>query len=97
MKLRRTVPDSVRAIEDRRLAWALAEDGTALVASPTCLHIGAVSLPWTSVEKVGWADPTLRVTEIAEVEGRGHSLVIDHGWRDVAQLSLEFVQRFVQP
>ena len=37
------------------------------------------------------------VTEIAEVEGRGHSLVIDHGWRDVAQLSLEFVQRFVQP
>ncbi|MGZ4693921.1 MAG: alpha/beta hydrolase [Acidimicrobiales bacterium] len=37
------------------------------------------------------------VTEIAEVEGRGHSLVIDHGWRDVAQLSLDFVQRFVQP
>ena len=37
------------------------------------------------------------VTEIAEVKGRGHSLVIDHGWRDVAQLSLEFVQRFVQP
>ena len=37
------------------------------------------------------------VTEIAEVEGRGHSLVIDHGWRDVAQLSREFVQRFVQP
>src|SRR3954447_26902160 len=37
------------------------------------------------------------VTEIAEVKGRGHSLIIDHGWRDVAQLSLEFVQRFVQP
>lgn len=37
------------------------------------------------------------VTEIAEVKGRGHSLVIDHGWRDVAQLSLDFVQRFVQP
>jgi len=37
------------------------------------------------------------VTEIAEVKGRGHSLIIDHGWRDVAQLSREFVQRFVQP
>jgi non-heme chloroperoxidase len=35
------------------------------------------------------------VTEIALVKDRGHSLVIDHGWRDVAQLSLEFVQRFV--
>ncbi len=35
------------------------------------------------------------VTEIALVKGRGHSLVIDHGWKDVAQLSLEFVQRFV--
>ncbi|WP_100813644.1 alpha/beta fold hydrolase [Microbacterium lacus] len=35
------------------------------------------------------------VTEIVEVPGRGHSLTIDHGWREVADLALAFVQRFV--
>ncbi len=35
------------------------------------------------------------VTEIVEIEGRGHSLTIDHGWRDVAQPALEFVRRFL--
>jgi pimeloyl-ACP methyl ester carboxylesterase len=37
------------------------------------------------------------VTEIAKVPGRGHSLTIDSGWREVADLSLAFVQRFVKP
>jgi non-heme chloroperoxidase len=37
------------------------------------------------------------ITEIVQVKDRGHSLIIDHGWRDVAQLSLDFVRRFVQP
>jgi non-heme chloroperoxidase len=37
------------------------------------------------------------VTEIVKMSGRGHSLVIDHGWREVAELSLAFVQRFVKP
>lgn len=36
-------------------------------------------------------------TEIVKMPGRGHSLTIDHGWRDVAQRSLEFVSRFVKP
>ena len=36
------------------------------------------------------------VTEIVEVKGRGHSLVIDHGWREVADLSLGFVDRFAR-
>ncbi len=35
------------------------------------------------------------VTEIVEMNGRGHALVIDHGWRDVADTALQFVQRFV--
>jgi pimeloyl-ACP methyl ester carboxylesterase len=34
-------------------------------------------------------------TEIVELEGRGHSLTIDHGWREVADTALRFVQRFV--
>jgi len=37
------------------------------------------------------------VTEIEKIPGVGHSLVIDHGWRNVADISLTFVQRFVQP
>jgi non-heme chloroperoxidase len=35
------------------------------------------------------------VTEFVEVPGRGHALTIDDGWRDVAETSLAFVQRFV--
>ena len=34
------------------------------------------------------------VTEFAEVAGRGHSLTIDSGWRDVAQPALDFIRRF---
>jgi pimeloyl-ACP methyl ester carboxylesterase len=36
------------------------------------------------------------VTEIVEIPGRGHSLTIDSGWREVAAISLDFVKRFVQ-
>jgi pimeloyl-ACP methyl ester carboxylesterase len=35
------------------------------------------------------------VTEIASVAGRGHSLTIDGGWRDVADTALQFIKRFV--
>jgi pimeloyl-ACP methyl ester carboxylesterase len=35
------------------------------------------------------------VTEFAEIAGRGHSLTIDAGWREVADTALAFVQRFV--
>jgi pimeloyl-ACP methyl ester carboxylesterase len=34
------------------------------------------------------------VTEIAKIAGRGHSLTIDSGWREVAQTALDFVKRF---
>ena len=34
------------------------------------------------------------VTEIVKMEGRGHSLTIDAGWRGVAEKTLEFVKRF---
>lgn len=35
------------------------------------------------------------VTEYVEVADRGHSLVIDHGWPEVADISLKFVKRFL--
>jgi non-heme chloroperoxidase len=34
------------------------------------------------------------VTEIVKIANRGHSLTIDHGWREVAELALNFVKRF---
>jgi pimeloyl-ACP methyl ester carboxylesterase len=33
------------------------------------------------------------VTEIQEMPGRSHSLVIDHGWDEVAQAALDFIGR----
>ena len=35
------------------------------------------------------------ITEIVEIKGRGHSLTIDSGWREVADTALAFVKRFV--
>ncbi|WP_188196096.1 alpha/beta hydrolase [Nonomuraea sp. SYSU D8015] len=35
------------------------------------------------------------VTEIVEMPGRGHSLTIDNGWREVCDTALAFIQRFV--
>jgi non-heme chloroperoxidase len=35
------------------------------------------------------------VTEITKLTGRGHSLTIDSGWREVADTALRFIKRFV--
>jgi pimeloyl-ACP methyl ester carboxylesterase len=35
------------------------------------------------------------VTEIKKIPGRGHALVIDSGWKEVAEVALAFVRRFV--
>ena len=34
------------------------------------------------------------LTEFVEIKDRGHALTIDHGWREVADTALAFVQRF---
>lgn len=36
-------------------------------------------------------------TRITEIPDRGHSLVIDHGWREVADTALEFAQAYADP
>ena len=33
------------------------------------------------------------ITEFHEIPGRGHSLVIDHGWREVAEIALAFIRQ----
>jgi hypothetical protein len=37
------------------------------------------------------------VTEMVEMPGRGHALIIDSHWREVADTALAFVQRFTSP
>ena len=34
------------------------------------------------------------ITEIVEIAGRGHTLTVDSGWREVAEKALSFVNRF---
>ena len=36
-------------------------------------------------------------TEFTELAGRGHGLVVDHGWREVADKALHFIQRHLPP
>ncbi|MDX6690768.1 MAG: hypothetical protein QOG15_2225 [Solirubrobacteraceae bacterium] len=36
------------------------------------------------------------VTEIKEIPNRGHSLTIDSGWREVADVALDFVKRYAR-
>jgi non-heme chloroperoxidase len=35
------------------------------------------------------------LTEFVEMKNRGHALTIDHGWREVADTALAFIERFV--
>jgi non-heme chloroperoxidase len=35
------------------------------------------------------------VTEIKEIPDRGHSLTIDHGWREVAETALAFIENCI--
>jgi len=56
------------------------------------------TVPWSIVNasyKLQKRNPG--VTEVARIPGRGHALVIDSGWREVAQTSLDFVRRFAEP
>jgi non-heme chloroperoxidase len=53
------------------------------------------TVPWAIANasfKQQQANPGL--TEIVEMPGRGHSLTIDSGWREVADTALAFVRRF---
>ncbi|WP_067847944.1 alpha/beta hydrolase [Nocardia lijiangensis] len=54
------------------------------------------TVPW-AIAKASYKKQTRNehaVTEIVEIPGRGHSLTIDSGWREVCDTALTFVQRF---
>ncbi len=69
-------PEAVTAVAlepgDRRLAWALTTDGSAVVATERGLVLpGQERLLWAQVERAGWQRPRLVVVQVAEVEGTG--------------------------
>jgi pimeloyl-ACP methyl ester carboxylesterase len=37
------------------------------------------------------------ITEFTELPGRGHSLVIDHGWEEVATTALDYIRKYDPP
>jgi non-heme chloroperoxidase len=37
------------------------------------------------------------MTEIIEIPNRGHPLIIDSGWRELAETALAFTRRFSEP
>jgi pimeloyl-ACP methyl ester carboxylesterase len=56
------------------------------------------TVPWAIANaSYGQQKDNPGVTEIVEIKGRGHSLTIDHGWREVADTALAFVKRFAEP
>jgi pimeloyl-ACP methyl ester carboxylesterase len=67
------------------------ERGPLLIVTADQDHTVPPAIAKASFEKQRRNDA---VTEIAHVDGRGHALTIDRGWRDVADPSLAFVQRF---
>ena len=67
------------------------ERGPLLIVSGEKDH----TVPWAIANasfRQQQANPGL--TEIVQMPGRGHSLVIDSGWREVADTALAFVRRF---
>lgn len=51
------------------------------------------TVPWASVHAAfERQERNPGITEIARIENRGHSLTIDSGWREVADMALAFVQ-----
>jgi len=55
------------------------------------------TVPW-AIAKASYKKQrrNVAVTEILKIPGRGHSLIIDHGWKEVADASLNFIERFAK-
>jgi len=69
------------------------ERGPLLITSGTKDHTVPPSIAKASFKR---QQKNEGVTEFVSFPDRGHALVIDHGWRDVADTALAFVQRFVK-
>jgi len=67
------------------------ERGPMLIVSTDSDHAVPWAIAYAAYER---QQRNVGVTEIVKIPGRGHSLTIDAGWREVAGKSLDFAQRF---
>ncbi len=66
------------------------ERGPLLIISGECDH----TVPWAIAHaSYKQQEKNRGVTEIKELPDRGHSLTIDHGWREVAKTALMFIEK----
>jgi pimeloyl-ACP methyl ester carboxylesterase len=68
--------------------------GPLLIISGEKDHVSSRAIAHASYKK---QQRNQGVTEIVDVPNRGHALVVDSGWREVAEAALAFVQRFGSP
>jgi non-heme chloroperoxidase len=68
--------------------------GPVLIIASKMDHTAPAAIAKASFEK---QQRNEAITEYYEFEDRGHSLVVDHGWRDVAEVALAFALRVVPP
>jgi non-heme chloroperoxidase len=81
--------------------WTEAKVDTANPHRGPMLFIGGGSdhtVPW-SITRASYKEQERNPggTEIIKIEGRGHALTIDSGWREVADTALAFIWRFSPP
>jgi len=56
------------------------------------------TVPWAIMEaSYKLQSKNVGVTEVVRIPGRGHSLVIDSGWREVADEALVFLTKYASP
>jgi len=78
------VPDSQAEVDT-----ANSDRGPLLMISGTADH----TVPDTTTESAFSLYQSMAVTELIRFEGRGHSLTIDHGWRDVASACIQWLKQ----
>ncbi len=66
--------------------------GPLLIVADAYDHITPLAVTEATFKRQSKHNPG--VTEIERIPGRGHSLVIDNGWKEAADVAVRFVQRF---
>jgi len=79
---------------ETRVDYTAADRGPLLVVSGGADHTVPHAISHAAYRK---HSKNAGTTEWAEIPGRGHSLVIDSGWREVADTALDFLRRFAPP
>jgi pimeloyl-ACP methyl ester carboxylesterase len=76
---------------ETKVDLAQAQRGPVLFISGEADHLVTWSMANAAAKR--WQKHSTEVTEITELPNRGHSLILDHGWQEVADTILEFLER----